>query len=70
MQGHSWPGNVRELKTAVTHALALADGAPVERHHFPEPLLGHATDEAPRSQDAILHDACARSRARRRRRQR
>jgi transcriptional regulator of acetoin/glycerol metabolism len=24
---HDWPGNVRELKTAILHALALAEGA-------------------------------------------
>lgn len=36
---HSWPGNIRELKTALAHASALSDGEPLERSHFPRPLL-------------------------------
>jgi transcriptional regulator of acetoin/glycerol metabolism len=38
-----WPGNVRELKTALHHALVLADGAVVlEPWHFPADLLAGA----------------------------
>jgi transcriptional regulator with PAS, ATPase and Fis domain len=37
---HDWPGNVRELKSALSHALALAGGAPViAREHFPRVLV-------------------------------
>jgi transcriptional regulator with PAS, ATPase and Fis domain len=36
---HSWPGNVRELKSALLHAVTLADGEALSVEHFPEPLL-------------------------------
>ena len=57
VQTHDWPGNVRELKSAMLHALALSAGGPIEREHLPEPLLGSARSEAPRSREDILHQA-------------
>ena len=39
--GYAWPGNVRELRTAMGHALALADGGSIDRSHLPEDV--HAT---------------------------
>ena len=35
---HPWPGNVRELENWVEHALILADQAPIQPEHFPEPV--------------------------------
>jgi transcriptional regulator of acetoin/glycerol metabolism len=56
---HSWPGNVRELKSALAHALALAEGHLIDRAHFPEPLL--ETEAGPvaqlRSRDELLREA-------------
>ncbi len=57
---HSWPGNVRELKSALAHALALAEGHLIDRGHLPEPLLGCV--EAPmaqplRTRDELLREA-------------
>ncbi len=42
LESHDWPGNVRELKHALAHAVALADGGPLRREHFPAPLAGAA----------------------------
>ncbi|MBI2390189.1 MAG: sigma-54-dependent Fis family transcriptional regulator [Deltaproteobacteria bacterium] len=36
IEAHEWPGNVRELKSALAHALILAEDEPIERRHFPE----------------------------------
>jgi len=36
--GYTWPGNVRELRTAMSHALALAEGEAIDRGHLPEDL--------------------------------
>ena len=48
IEQQQWPGNVRELKTALHHALVLADGAPVlERAHFPEDEPWSAAPSAP-----------------------
>ncbi|MBL8613445.1 MAG: sigma-54-dependent Fis family transcriptional regulator [Myxococcales bacterium] len=41
VEDHDWPGNVRELKSALAHALCLADGA-IERDHFPELLVARS----------------------------
>lgn len=43
---HPWPGNVRELRSALEHAIALADGDVLERHHLPD-----AHESGPRSLD-------------------
>jgi sigma-54 dependent transcriptional regulator, acetoin dehydrogenase operon transcriptional activator AcoR len=69
IEGHTWPGNVRELKSALVHALALADGGPIAEEHFPELLLsdsGVASDDgdrrhAPgeRTKDEVLRDEYA-----------
>ena len=40
IEEHDWPGNVRELKSALVHALALADGAALQAEHFPQVLVG------------------------------
>jgi transcriptional regulator of acetoin/glycerol metabolism len=39
IEAHAWPGNVRELRSALLHALALADGGPIAEEHFPEILI-------------------------------
>ncbi len=45
--GAPWPGNVRELKTALHHALVLAEGAPIlDVPHFP-PDVAASTAAAP-----------------------
>ena len=54
VESHDWPGNVRELKSALAHAVVLAGDEPLERHHFPELLLGEAKL---RSRAAVLRDA-------------
>ncbi len=63
---HRWPGNVRELKSALAHALVMAEGAPsLAREHFPRVLFDdtagarEAQREAPRTRDEILDDAVA-----------
>jgi hypothetical protein len=33
---HSWPRNVRELEKCLSHALALAEGGPIEVDHLPD----------------------------------
>jgi transcriptional regulator of acetoin/glycerol metabolism len=58
IETHAWPGNTRELKSAVSHALALCGAGPVEREHFPEPLLG-GTRERARTRREVLRDAAA-----------
>jgi transcriptional regulator of acetoin/glycerol metabolism len=40
IEEHDWPGNVRELKSALVHAVALADGQPLQAEHFPRVLVG------------------------------
>jgi transcriptional regulator of acetoin/glycerol metabolism len=39
IEEHAWPGNVRELRSALLHAMALADGGPITQEHFPEILV-------------------------------
>jgi transcriptional regulator of acetoin/glycerol metabolism len=56
---HSWPGNVRELKTAVVHALAVADGRTLAAEHFPEALVGASR----RPDDAAPSDSPSRREA-------
>jgi len=58
---HDWPGNVRELKSALSHALVMADGAAVvDRGCFPQVLLREpkaGPDSVPRKRAEILNDA-------------
>jgi len=67
---HDWPGNVRELKSALSHALVMASGAPsIGRACFPRVLLASpAGAAAPASEppeggrgtrDEILRTAAA-----------
>jgi transcriptional regulator with PAS, ATPase and Fis domain len=45
---HSWPGNVRELKTALSHALVMAEGEEeIRREHFPKLRLSDKPQERP-----------------------
>ncbi len=37
---YAYPGNVRELEHAVHHAVVLSRGAPIERRHLPEDIIG------------------------------
>jgi len=59
---HDWPGNVRELKSALTHALALAEGeSHIEPEHFPH-LFAISTKSpdtrpAPMTRQGIVRDA-------------
>jgi len=46
VEEHDWPGNVRELKSALGHALCLADDA-IEREHFPSLLVPRGTPAPP-----------------------
>jgi transcriptional regulator of acetoin/glycerol metabolism len=64
IEAHTWPGNVRELKSAVTHALALCGEGPIEREHFPEPLIGGARTSSAAHDDGrtrreVLRDAAS-----------
>jgi transcriptional regulator of acetoin/glycerol metabolism len=43
IEEHTWPGNVRELRSALLHALALADGGPIAKAHFPEILISDSS---------------------------
>ena len=52
---HCWPGNIRELKTALQHALALADGEALEQSHFPRPLVDLPPPSVPTSRRATMH---------------
>ncbi len=56
IEAHTWPGNVRELKSAVTHALALCADGPLEREHFPEPLVGGVREDG-RTRREVLREA-------------
>jgi DNA-binding NtrC family response regulator len=47
LAGYAFPGNVRELKAILEHALALADGHPIDAAHLPSALLVGSTSEAP-----------------------
>jgi sigma-54 dependent transcriptional regulator, acetoin dehydrogenase operon transcriptional activator AcoR len=50
IEQHTWPGNVRELKSALRHAMVLADGSPVlGLEHFPRHDTEPAFDDAPPS---------------------
>ncbi|MGZ3475189.1 MAG: sigma-54-dependent Fis family transcriptional regulator [Polyangiales bacterium] len=58
IEEHDWPGNVRELKTAMAHALALANGERViQREHLPRPLSVGPPKSAPTTRKGILRDA-------------
>ncbi len=68
IEEHGWPGNVRELRSALLHALALADEDSVAYRHFPEPLVsGSALNRAAtgrqaagqRTKDEVLRDEYA-----------
>jgi transcriptional regulator of acetoin/glycerol metabolism len=62
VEAHTWPGNVRELKSAVVHALALCAEGPIEREHFPEPLLGgvgRGERDDGRTRQQVLRDAAS-----------
>ncbi len=58
---HAWPGNVRELKTALMHAVAMADADEIGAEHFPRSFVGLAVSSAPPSESktrvAIINDA-------------
>jgi sigma-54 dependent transcriptional regulator, acetoin dehydrogenase operon transcriptional activator AcoR len=58
---HDWPGNVRELKSALVHALALADdAAEITRAHFPTALLKRSTppsSQETRTREQVVHAA-------------
>ena len=41
LEGYGWPGNVRELENAIEYALAMAEGATIDREDLP-PAIGHA----------------------------
>jgi transcriptional regulator of acetoin/glycerol metabolism len=58
IDAHTWPGNVRELKSAVTHALALCGDGPIERDHFPEPLVGGVREDG-RTRREVLREAAS-----------
>ncbi len=49
-----WPGNVRQLENVISHAVTLASGEVVRRHHLPRFLQGEDAAEAP---PASLADA-------------
>ncbi len=36
LKAYTWPGNVRELRNVLERACLLAQGEPLDRHHFPE----------------------------------
>ncbi|WP_420127752.1 sigma-54 interaction domain-containing protein [Longimicrobium sp.] len=38
LRAHAWPGNLRELENVLRYATVVAEGAPVEPRHLPEPL--------------------------------
>jgi len=42
LSGHTYPGNVRELRWILEHALAMAEGGPIEPRHLPEEIFGAA----------------------------
>ena len=50
---------MRELKSALVHAVALADGQPLEAEHFPRVLVGLS---APRKDEGVPPVAEARTR--------
>jgi transcriptional regulator of acetoin/glycerol metabolism len=57
---HDWPGNVRELKSAMTHAVALAQGEPwIRREHLPLPLPSSRPSRpaGPLTKQRIVRDA-------------
>ena len=57
---HTWPGNVRELKSAIMHALALADGTVITRAHLPDVMitgLANTSDPAPTTRKALVREA-------------
>ncbi len=63
LREHTWPGNVRELKTALTHALVMAEGdGEIRRAHFPKVRITEkprvaTADEPPRLRKDILEGA-------------
>jgi len=48
---YSWPLNIRELLQALSVAVALAEGAPIEPAHLSERLLAAAIPLAPQEED-------------------
>jgi sigma-54 dependent transcriptional regulator, acetoin dehydrogenase operon transcriptional activator AcoR len=64
LREHTWPGNVRELKTALTHALIMAEGdTEIRREHFPKvritdkPRLAEVAAAEPRLRKDIVESA-------------
>lgn len=51
LASYGWPGNVRELRTAIGHAIALAEGSPIDATHLPEDVL--AAQPAAADEDAV-----------------
>ena len=50
---HDWPGNVRELKSALTHALVMAEGAPeIDADCFPQVILRDSMSPPSRDPDS------------------
>jgi DNA-binding NtrC family response regulator len=43
---YGFPGNVRELRWILEHALALAEGGPIDVVHLPEEVIGEPTSRA------------------------
>jgi DNA-binding NtrC family response regulator len=38
LERYAWPGNVREMRNAIEHAVLMADGPVLLRHHLPEDI--------------------------------
>ncbi len=64
LREHAWPGNVRELKTALTHALIMAEGdTEIRREHFPKvriadkPRMAEIAAPEPRLRKDIVESA-------------
>ncbi len=60
IEQHDWPGNVRELKSALVHAVAMADGESLLAEHFPRVLVGLSAPR--REEDATPPPAEVRTR--------
>jgi DNA-binding NtrC family response regulator len=42
LSDYAFPGNVRELRWILEHAMALADGGPIDLSHLPSEILGRS----------------------------